>query len=179
MRQRLRADRDFYRTPKECVLLADKLMDDSLSWWECCAGDGAISSNLSKITYSSDIYPMVDGIEKLNVLTCDKPKDIDAIITNPPFFAINKILDRALFEWKIPILLLCRIEPLSTKIRNHYTKFISDMYIVSDLIKFQTEDGRVVNGNGTMRCAWMLFSTEKQSYTKTKWVTYEKNNNFF
>ena len=48
----------------------------------------------------------VDGIEKLNVLTCDKPKGIDAIITNPPFFAINKILDRALFEWKIPILLL-------------------------------------------------------------------------
>ena len=65
--------------------------------------------------------PNFDGIEKLNVLTCDKPKDVDAIITNPPFFAINEILDRALFEWKIPILLLCRIEPLSTKIRNHYT----------------------------------------------------------
>ena len=79
MRQRQRADRDFYRTPKECVLLADKLMDSSLSWWECCAGDGAISSNLDKITYASDIYPMVDGIEKLNVLTCDKPKDVDVI----------------------------------------------------------------------------------------------------
>ena len=95
MRQRLRADRDFYRTPKECVFSADKLMDDSLSWWECCAGDGAISSNLSKITYSSDIYPMVDGIEKLNVLTCDKPKDIVAILTNPPFFAIERLRARS------------------------------------------------------------------------------------
>ena len=46
-------------------------------------GDG-LSSNLSKITYSSDIYPMVDGIEKLNVLTCDKQKTLN-IITNPPF----------------------------------------------------------------------------------------------
>ena len=173
MRQRLHSERDFYRTPKECVELAKELMDDSLRWWEPCAGDGAINSVLPQVTFASDIQPLKEGIEKLDILTCDKPDDVDAIITNPPFFAINEILDRALFEWKIPILLLIRIEPLSTQKRNSYTKFISNMNIVSSLIKFTTGDGRIVNGNGTMRCAWALFSPIEQKQCITKWVVYK------
>lgn len=177
MRYRERADRDFYRTPIQAVELADDLMDKSLRWWEPCAGDGAISKNLSGIVYASDIYPMIDGIETLDMLTCDKPSNVDAIVTNPPFFAQYELLDRCLFDWKIPALLLIRIEPLSTQKRNNYTKYLSKLHIVSSLIKFQTEDGRIVNGNGTVRCGWCLFTPEEVSYTETKWVTFKKNVN--
>ena len=173
MRQRLHSARDFYRTPRECVELAKDLMDGSLRWWEPCAGDGAISSTLPQVTFASDIHPLKEGIDKLDILTCDKPDNVDAIITNPPFFAINEILNRALFEWKIPILLLIRIEPLSTQKRNYFTKFISNMHIVSSLIKFTTEDNRIVNGNGTMRCAWTLFNPIQQNQCITKWVVYD------
>ena len=62
MRQRLHSERDFYRTPKECVELAKELMDDSLRWWEPCAGDGAISSVLPQVTFASDIQPLKDGV---------------------------------------------------------------------------------------------------------------------
>jgi hypothetical protein len=174
MRKRERADRDFYRTPVAAVDLANDLMDHNLKWWEPCAGDGAISSRLENIVFSSDIHPMAKGIKKLDVMSCKKPTNIDAVITNPPFFLAYNILDRCLFEWKIPALLLLRIEPLSTQKRNSYTKYLSHMNIVSSLIKFETETGRIVHGNGTIRCAWCLFQTKKVKYTITKWVTFEK-----
>lgn len=175
MRFRDRAERDFYRTPVPAVKLAQELMNPDLRWWEPCAGDGAISNNLSGITYASDIYPMTDSIATLDMLTCDKPENIDAVVTNPPFFAQYQLLDRCLFEWKIPALLLIRIEPLSTQKRNSYTKYLSKLHIVSSLIKFETEDGRIVNGNGTVRCGWCLFTPEPVKYTETKWVTFMKS----
>ena len=168
-----REDRDFYRTPKECVELAGPLMNKESHWWEPCAGDGAISSHYPElITLASDIHPMKDGITTLDVLKCNKPSGVDAIITNPPFFAAYEILDRALFEWRIPALLLIRIETLSTMRRNSYTAHLSHMNIVSKLIAFATQDGRIVNGNGTMRCAWCLFGPNTVPHTVTKWVTY-------
>ena len=32
---------------------------------------------------------------------------------------------------------------------------------------------RIVNGNGTMRCAWTLFDPIKQEQCITKWVVYK------
>jgi hypothetical protein len=168
-----RADRDFYRTPQECVELAAPLMDNALRWWEPCAGDGAISAWYSSlISFASDIHPLKPEIKKLDALRCDKPDGIDAIITNPPFYAAYALLDRALFEWRIPALMLIRIEPLSTLKRKQYTAHLSHMNIVSNLIAFETADGRIVNGNGTMRCAWCLFSPRTVQFTITHWVAY-------
>tara|TARA_R100001463_G_scaffold118098_2_gene173752 strand:+ start:163 stop:678 length:516 start_codon:yes stop_codon:yes gene_type:complete len=169
MRNRKTADREFYRTPKEAVLLAGNIMNN-VQWWECCAGDGSISNVLPKITYASDIHPLAEGIDTLDVLTCPKPNNIDAVITNPPFTLAQNILDRCLFEWDIPVLLLVRIEPFCTVKRKKYADLISDMHIVTNLIRFETEDGRIVNGNGTMRCAWMLFKPNHVGGCNTKWV---------
>jgi hypothetical protein len=168
-----REERDFYRTPRECVELAGALMDNALQWWEPCAGDGAISGRYPElIAVASDIHPLANGIRQLDVLQCTKPTNVDAIITNPPFFAAYDILDRALFEWGIPALMLIRIEPLSTLKRNRYTAHLSHMHIVSNLISFETAGGRIVNGNGTVRCAWCLFTPNVVPFTMTKWVTY-------
>ena len=169
MRNREVADREFYRTPIEAVLLADELMEDA-RWWECCAGDGAISSVLSKVTYASDIHPLARGIDKLDALTCSKPANVDAVITNPPFSLVQDILDRCLFEWSMPVLLLARVEPFCTVKRKKYADLMSNMNIVTNLIRFETEDGRIVNGNGTMRCAWMLFKPNHRGVCRTKWV---------
>src|ERR1700693_1173604 len=111
MRKRNREARDFYRTPRECVRLASDLMPKNLRWWEPCAGDGAISSFYDEIVFASDIHPMAQNIQSLDVLTCQRPEGVNAIITNPPFGTAYEILDRALFEWKVPTLFLMRIEP--------------------------------------------------------------------
>ena len=168
-----REDRDFYKTPAECVALASSLMDKNLRWWEPCAGDGAISSYYPEIVLASDIHPMGEGIEVMDVLNCPKPDHVDAVITNPPFVAAYEILDRALFEWKIPALFLIRVEPLSTQKRIKYTKHLWRENIVSSLVNFKTKDGRVVHGNGTMRCAWCLFVPYTVPHTVTEWVMYQ------
>ena len=172
MRKRIRADRDFYRTPLKAVNLAKPLINSELNWWEPCAGDGAISKNIKEITYASDIFPMHETIHQLDMLNCDKPQNIDAVITNPPFCFQFELLDRCLYEWRIPALLLLRLESFSGQKRNYYTKNLLKMHIISSLIKFETEDGRIVNGNGTLRCAWCLFVPEKVPFTETRWVVY-------
>lgn len=164
---------EFYPTPTQAVDLAIPLMDLNLFWWEPCAGDGAISDRLP-IKFSSDIEPLKDGIHTLDVLTCDKPKGVNAIITNPPFSLGYDIVHRALFEWKIPCLMLMRVEYMAGKNRMDIRKHMTKMHIVSELIKFTTTEGRVVNGNGTGRCAWMLFEPDKTPDTvETKFVLYE------
>ena len=160
MRNRTKEKNEFYATPSEAVKLAIPLMNNSLKWWECCAGDGAISNNTSitaDIVVASDIDPKHEDIVMLNVLECDKPNNINAIITNPPFTLGHDIIKRALFEWKIPILVLMRVEYMAGKNRLDIRKHLTKIHIVSDLIKFKTESNRIVNGNGTGRCAWFLF----------------------
>ena len=170
-----REERDFYRTPTDCVRLAAPLMDRKVQWWEPCAGDGAISrAYKDRIVLASDIQPMASGIRKLDVLNCERPRSVRAIVTNPPFSIAYEILDRALFEWKMPALLLIRIEPLSTVKRAKYTDYLQTMHIVQNLIRFEAgEDGRIVNGNGLMRCAWCLFQPTTVSHTVTNWVSHE------
>lgn len=163
---------EFYVTPPQAVDLAKPLMDNDLLWWECCAGDGAISNRLP-ITFASDINPQAENIQTLDVLECEKPKGVNAIITNPPFTLGYDIVHRALFTWNIPALMLMRVEYMSGKNRLEVRKHLTKMHIVSELIKFTTSDGRVVNGNGTARCAWFLFEPNKiPSTIETKFVLY-------
>jgi hypothetical protein len=174
MRYRAEKERnEFYRTPSQAVDLAIPLMDKELSWWECCAGDGAISNRLHT-TFASDLEPQADNIETLDVLNCDKPENVNAIITNPPFTLGYDIVHRALFEWGITALMLMRVEYMSGKNRLDIRKHLTKMHIVSEQIKFATSNGRVVNGNGTGRCAWFLFEPNKTpSSVETKFVLYK------
>lgn len=177
MRSKKMADKsafEFYATPKEAVLLAKPLMDPKIKWWEPCAGDGAIRDNLPNVIKSSDINIMADNIEQLDVLKCEKPKGITGMITNPPFTLGHDIIKRALFEWKIPALMLMRVEYMAGKNRLDIRKHMTKMCIVSDLIKFRRDDDTYINGNGTGRCAWMLFDpnqTVKQ--VELTWGLYE------
>jgi hypothetical protein len=81
-----------------------------------------------------------------------------------------------MLEWKIFALLLMRVEYMAAKKRHDMALYMSHMHIVSDLIKFTTETGRIVNGNGTGRCAWMLFDPNKTTdEIILKYVKYKKN----
>ena len=106
-------------------------------------------------------------------MVMDKPKNIEGIITNPPFTLGYELIKKSLYEWKIPALLLLRVEYIAAKSRQDVVKYMTDMHIVSDLIKFETISGRIINGNGTGRCAWMLFDPDANpDYIKMKYVLY-------
>ena len=106
---------------------------------------------------------------------CDLPNGINALVTNPPFTLGYDLVKKCLYEWKIPVLLLMRLEYINAKARRDVRKHLTHLHIVSDMIKFTTESGRVVNGNGTGRCAWMLFDPNViTETTETKWVLFDK-----
>ena len=174
MRSRQKEKNEFYETPVLAARLAGALMDPSLNYWEPCAGRRAIANQFDNITECSDIEIMVDGVSKRDALTCSKPDNIQAIITNPPFTLGDEITRRALFEWEIPALMLMRVEYISGKNRMDIRKHLTDLHIVSDLIRFETLDGRIMNGNGTGRCAWMLFDPKKiPKQVRTKFVLFD------
>ena len=178
MRYKKTADKEeneFYPTPLKAIELARPLLDKNINWWEPCGGDGRILDYFNNVVYGSDIKPRREDIVELDFMKTEKPDNISGIITNPPFSLGYDLVKKSIFEWKIPALLLMRVEYVAAKKRHDITRYMSHMHIVSDLIQFKTESGRIVNGNGTGRCAWMLFdpnkTTEDISMRYVKYVT--------
>ena len=166
---------EYYPTPTEAIELARPLLDQNKKWWEPCAGDGRILEHFDNVVIGTDIKPRSSKVQEDNFMTMDKPNMIEGIITNPPFTLGYDLIKKSLYEWKIPALLLLRVEYIAAKSRQDVVKNMTDMHIVSDLIKFKTISGRIVNGNGTGRCAWMLFDPQKTpEHIRMKYVTYNK-----
>jgi len=169
-------ENEFYPTPLEAIELSRPLLNKNINWWEPCAGDGRILDYFDNITYGSDIKPRRNDIIELDFLKANKPDNIQGVITNPPFTLGYELVKKCMLEWKIFALLLMRVEYMAAKKRHDMTLYMSHMHIVSDLIKFTTETGRIVNGNGTGRCAWMLFDPNKTTdEIILKYVKYKKN----
>lgn len=85
----LRRERDFYPTPESAVLPLVPHLPRIGSFWEPCAGDGALTVALTKNTNlfcsgASDIEPAYRGARK-----CDATEIVggfaDYFITNPPW----------------------------------------------------------------------------------------------
>ena len=170
MRNRKREYLDFYKTPTECVNIISDYSKKFNNWWECCAGDGAIVDAFPNISLATDINPRRNDIENLDILTCSKPNNIDAVITNPPFVCADKIVEKILFEFELPLLFLMRVEYMNALKRKHLHKHINNVMIISNLIKFETEEGRIINGNGTGRCAWFFMTPKKNEKTNLDWL---------
>lgn len=165
---------EFYPTPIEAVELARPLLDKDTKWWEPCAGDAVILNHFDNVVLGSDINPRAENVEQLDFFQSDLPAGIGGIITNPPFSLGYDIVKKALFEYKIKALMLMRVEYMSGKNRMDIRQHLTKMHIISDLVKFKTVSGRIVNGNGTGRVAWMLFEPDKQPETvEMKWVLYD------
>jgi len=170
---------EYYPTQHEAIELARPLLSKDKNWWEPCAGDGRIMRHFSNVVLSTDIDPRSPDVVKNDFTSMSKPANIDGIITNPPFTLGYELIKKSLFEWKIPCLLLMRVEYIAAKARQDVVKHMTDMHIVSDLIKFETESGRIVNGNGTGRCAWMLFDpNETPEFIRMKYVLYGKTKTY-
>jgi hypothetical protein len=174
--RRSKEEHEYYPTPIDAVELAKPLLDQNKKWWEPCAGDGRILEHFAdNVVLGTDIKPRSSKVQEGNFMMMDKPPDdrVEGIITNPPFTLGYDLIKKSLYEWKIPALLLLRVEYIAAKSRQDVVKNMTDMHIVSDLIKFETISGRIVHGNGTGRCAWMLFDPEKTpEYIRMKYVTY-------
>lgn len=83
-----RIPRDFYPTPREAVLPLLPHLPKGSTYWEPCAGDGALIRALSGYAVclsASDISPRHEDIEARDALADTAVVLEDLIITNPPW----------------------------------------------------------------------------------------------
>lgn len=82
-----RVPRDFYPTPREAVLPLLPHLPHGASYWEPCAGDGALITWLSEAGHfcqgASDIEPRCEGVRRIDALSLTGSPDF--YITNPPW----------------------------------------------------------------------------------------------
>lgn len=111
-----RRELDFYTTPTNVTValmnfLSDKLVGlGNLTVWEPACGDGAMSKTLEKYVrsvVSTDIRESgygLSGIDYLNNTLANK--DVDAVITNPPFNTAELFIRKALTDAPVVGMLL-------------------------------------------------------------------------
>lgn len=161
-----RRKNDFYPTPAWATeeLLKRVLIQGRV--FECCVGDGAMSSVLEKEpgvsvfvndidirTVTADLhgdaasYPFWSKID----LTIGRP---DWVVTNPPFSHAMEILSNAYVYAKRGVAMLLRLSFLEpTEDRGEFlNKYPPDNLIVLPRISF-TGDGKT----DSVTCAWMIW----------------------
>lgn len=92
-----RNPRDYYPTPPEAVTPLLPHLPREFSYWEPCAGDGALIDALpGRCIAATDIHPMRQDVERGDALVSDYSTQADLIITNPPWerSLLHPMIDR-------------------------------------------------------------------------------------
>lgn len=159
-----RVPRDYYPTPYEAVVpLKDHLYGGPFSYWEPCAGDGRLIRHLSVLApraqciMATDVEPRDEGVDQLDLLAPfdlnpKMEKEIDVIITNPPW-------DRKLLHPMIeklsaiaPTWLLFDADWMHTKQAASYMGYLSEVVSVG---RVKWIEGSKMTGKEN--CCWYLF----------------------
>ena len=155
-----RVPRDFYPTPMAAVLPLVPHLPRVFSYWEPCAGDGALNDHLQsqcRVTYAalSDVEPKGENIGILDALRPDPPSSltsVDYIITNPPWD--RKILHPMIehFSAMRPTWLLFDADWMHTKQSAPFMPYLRKVVSVGR-VKW-IPDSKMA---GKDNCAWHLF----------------------
>ncbi len=161
-----RNPRDYYKTPKKAVLPLIPHLGTFSNFAEPCAGDGQLIKYIQDITHmhqciwASDIEPQVDFVKKLDALSIIKlPKDIDLIITNPPWN--RKILHPMIthFRKQKPTWLLYDSDWMHTQQSREFMPYCHKIVSVGRVSWM--ENGK----SGVDNSCWYLFKKEKAENT--------------
>jgi hypothetical protein len=161
-----RVERDFYPTPFEAVIPLVAHLPAEFSYWEPCAGDGALINHLADmagVTYcaASDIVPQC-AIPQSDALD-PQPScrtSVDYIITNPPWD--RKILHPMIehFSSRCPTWLLFDADWMHTKQSARFMPWLRKIVSVG---RVKWIPGSKMTGKDN--CAWYLFDQNSEGKT--------------
>ena len=161
-----RVPRDFYPTPREAVLplLPHLPPSDQFSYWEPCAGDGALIKHIPATDISaSDIEPQSSRVARACAFDVHPSHrtSVDMIITNPPWD--RKILHPMIehFSSMLPTWLLFDADWMQTKQSAKYMPWLSKIVSVGR-VKW-IPDSKMT---GKDNCAWYLFDQKHTGETQ-------------
>jgi hypothetical protein len=161
-----RIPRDFYPTPPEAVApLVPHLPAGWWSYWEPCAGDGALIEALPGFCFAAtDIEPRADGIRKHDAEQGVDPMCVsgaDFIVTNPPWD--RKILHPMIghFSAARPTWLLFDADWMHTKQSSPFMPWLRKVVSVGR-VKWIKDSPHTGKDN----CAWYLFDQNSEGQTQ-------------
>lgn len=156
-----RIPRDFYPTPREAVLPLLPHLPATFTYWEPCAGNGALIDALpGQVVLPTDIEPRRADIHRLDALTdlCHGP---DLIITNPPWD--RKVLHPMIahFSAHLPTWLLFDADWMHTRQAAPFMPWLRKVVSVGR-VKW-IPDSKMT---GKDNCAWYLFDQSGTGQTE-------------
>lgn len=110
---------DLYETPRSAteaiVPLLRQYFDRETIFWECCDGNGAISSVLLENGFTVVKSDRYFGEERHDFLSESDlpPHHFDVIVTNPPYAVKHEFIARAV-KYGVPFLFLLPLQVLGT-----------------------------------------------------------------
>lgn len=156
-----RNERDYYKTPLKGVQALIPHLPDRFTYWEPCAGDGALIRHINDLTDCNgrviqpiDIEPQCEGIEKGDIFENACPPQVDYIITNPPWDRkfLHPMIERCAAIR--PTWLLFDADWMHTVQSSDYMKYCTKVVSVGRLKWIEG-----TNNTGKDNCAWYQFDS--------------------
>lgn len=141
-----REENDFYPTPHRATIeLLKRINIENKVIWECACGDGAISKLLPPDTISTDLIDRGYGESGIDFLQTHK--DVDWVITNPPYSLATEFAKHSL-ECGKNVALLCKIQFLEGVKRYKFFKENppKKVYVFSSRLKIYKNGIETNNG---------------------------------
>ena len=142
---------DEFQTPKEAIYPLLPYLKKNWIIWECAWGGGSLAKHLEEKGFKV----VAKGDDFINDIYIGGIKDVDCIITNPPYSKKEGFLQRC-YELEKPFALLMPLTALEGKKRGElYKKYGIQLIIPNKRINFITPSGK---GSGAwFQVAWFCY----------------------
>jgi hypothetical protein len=163
---------DFFPTPEWATFaLMDNEVFEGVIWEPAC-GDGTMARVLASKgneVIATDLYDRGFGQAGIDFLQADR--QVDNIVTNPPYNAAEGFVKAGLLNTKRKFALLLRLAFLEGA--NRYRTIFSvtppaRIWVFSERITFYPA-GAVKKGTGTTAYAWFVWEKSSPGQTELKW----------
>lgn len=168
-----REENDFYPTPEETTLALMNREKFEGNVWECASGDGSMSKVIEKFnqTISTELRTDEDVYGEKGVDFLKTKKEVDNIITNPPYKYAMEFIEHSLTCARKKVAMLLKLVFLEGVSR--YDFFQKNppkvIYVFSRRQKIYKR-GIVGKNSGLIAYAWFVWDKDWKGKPTIEWI---------
>jgi hypothetical protein len=168
-----REENDFYPTPESATQELLNRININGNVWECACGDGAMSEVMIKNGYNVYSSDLIDrGYGKTGVDFLKSNKQVDNIITNPPFNLATEFTLKALELSKGKVIMLSKIsylEGLKRREQIFNKNKLKKILVFSRRVPFKKKSSNKLAG-GLMAFGWFVYDVNYNGKPTVDWI---------
>ena len=168
-----REENDFYPTPEKATQSLLNLQKFEGNIWECACGDGAMSKVMIKNGYDVYSSDLIDrGYGETGVDFLNSTKQVDNIVTNPPFNLAAEFTLQAFKLAKKKIVMLSKISYLEGVKRREIIfnqNKLEKVLVFSRRVPFKKKSSNKLAG-GLMAFGWFIYDVNYNGKPQIDWI---------